>query len=42
MDDTTDPWYSLIDALESGCLLMGIDKDGVAHVVMVGKDEEVA
>jgi hypothetical protein len=39
MDDDTDPWCSLIDALESGCLLMGITKDGVAHVVMVGKED---
>ena len=41
MDDLTDPWYSLIDSLESGCLFMGITKDGIAHVVIVGKDEQV-
>ena len=41
MDDSTDPWYSLIDSLESGCLFMGMTKEGVAHVVILGKDEEL-
>jgi hypothetical protein len=26
--------------MDAGCVFYGIDKDGVAHVIMVGKDTE--
>jgi len=28
----------LIDCMESGCVFIGVDRDGVAHIVMVGKE----
>ena len=29
----------LLDCLDAGCVLYGIDDDGVAHVIMIGKDQ---
>jgi len=39
-EDDRNYGIPLLDCLDAGCVLYGIDKDGVAHVVMVGKDEE--
>ena len=37
-DEHANYGIPLIDCLEAGCVLYGVSDDGVAHVVMVGKD----
>ena len=39
-DDADNYGLPLLDILDAGCVLYGIDKDGVAHVLMVGVDTE--
>lgn len=37
-EDDANYGLPLLDMLAAGCVLYGIDDDGVAHVIMVGKD----
>jgi len=37
-DEHANYGIPLIECLEAGCALCGVDSDGIAHVMMVGKD----
>ena len=37
-DDVDNYGLPLLDLLDAGCVLYGIDRNGIAHVVIVGKD----
>ncbi len=40
-DDEDNHGVPLIEILEHGCVLYGVDMDGVAHVVMLGQDGDL-
>jgi hypothetical protein len=37
-DDSENYGIPLLDILDAGCVFYGVDSDGVAHVIIVGKD----